>query len=76
MIAYMFVLQALLANAYPLGETPFAYLMTKRGSKVWGEFEFVLLGIAFRGSEEREYPKLGDDAFRGSCITLHDYIFY
>ena len=32
--AYVLVLQALFANAYLLGETPFAYIMTKRGSSV------------------------------------------
>ena len=45
----MLVLQALLANAYLLGETPFAYLMTKRGSKVLGKF--VLLALHLGGVE-------------------------
>ena len=41
--AYVLVLQALFANAYLLGETPFAYIMTKRGSSVGEIFSEVFV---------------------------------
>ena len=49
------MLQALIAKCFLFGETPFAYLMTKRGSKV-GEIFFFILALHLEGVERESNP--------------------
>ena len=63
----MLVLQALLANAYLLGEIPFAYLMTKRGrslEKYRGSIVYAL------GRSLRESNLLG------GALHMHFFILF
>jgi hypothetical protein len=75
MIMHMFLCYKLsLLNAYLLGETPFAYLMTKRGSKV-GEICFNLAlhlgGVKRESNPYWELMHLGGVALH-CMITLFD----